>query len=94
MGVRNFAETPYVDAQNGQTYKSYDINRDGFTLLAMGFTGAKALDWKLRYLDVFNAMEAELRARPVADPMVILNDPAAMRGLLLNYTEKVIAVEG
>lgn len=39
MGVRNFAETPYIDAQNGQTYRSYDMDRDGFTLLAMGFHG-------------------------------------------------------
>lgn len=36
----------------------FNINRDGFTLLAMGFNGAKALDWKLRYIDAFNAMEA------------------------------------
>lgn len=35
----------------------------------------------------------ELEARPAADPIAVLNDPAAMRGILLSYTEKVIALE-
>lgn len=44
----------------------YDLTRDGFTLLAMGFTGAKALEFKIRYIDAFNAMEAALRgSRPI-----------------------------
>ncbi len=36
-GLSNFGETPYVDPQNGQTYRRFDMDRDGFTLLAMGF---------------------------------------------------------
>lgn len=75
-----------------QTFRCFHMTRDGFTLLAMGFTGAKALAWKLKYLEAFNAMEAELRS-PARDPMIMLNDPAAMRGLLLSYTEKVLALE-
>ena len=66
-GVRNFAETPYTDPQNGQQYPAYRITRDGFTLLAMGFTGKKALAFKLAYIDAFNRMEAEL-AKPAHDP--------------------------
>ena len=42
---------------------SYNLSRDGFTLLAMGFTGKKALAWKVRYIEAFNAMEAQLRGR-------------------------------
>lgn len=61
LGVRNFAETPYVEEQNGQTYSSFDMDRDGFALLAMGFTGSAALQWKLRYIEAFNRMEAQLR---------------------------------
>lgn len=38
----------------------YDMCRDGFTLLAMGFTGAKALQFKLRYIEAFNTMERKL----------------------------------
>lgn len=92
-GVLSFEETPYVNEQNGQTYKAYAMSRDGFTLLAMGFTGAKALKWKLRYIEAFNAMEAELRRQATVDPIVALGDPTALRGLLLTYSEKVIALE-
>lgn len=62
-GVLNFEPTPYIHPQNGQTYRSFDMDRDGFTLLAMGFTGSSALQWKLRYIEAFNRMEAEL-SRP------------------------------
>lgn len=43
--------------------RSYDMTRDGFTILAMGFTGKKALQFKLKYIEQFNAMEAELKAQ-------------------------------
>lgn len=66
-GVRNFAQTPYTDPQNGQQYPAYRLTRDGFTLLAMGFTGKKALAFKLAYIDAFNRMEAEL-AKPAHNP--------------------------
>ena len=39
----------------------YEMDRDGFSLLAMGFTGEKALRWKLDYIKAFNAMEKELK---------------------------------
>lgn len=94
VGLRNFAQTPYLEPTTGQTYRMYDMDRDGFTLLAMGFTGGKALRWKLAYIEAFNALESALRDRPAIDPQTMLNDPAAMRGLLLTYTEKVIALEG
>ncbi|MBP2150103.1 phage regulator Rha-like protein [Xanthobacter flavus] len=44
--------------------RSFDMTRDGFTLLAMGFTGAKALKFKLAYIAEFNAMEEALKAPP------------------------------
>lgn len=66
-GVRNFAETQVTDEQNGQSYPAYRLTRDGFTLLAMGFTGKKALSFKLAYIDAFNRMEAELQ-KPAYDP--------------------------
>jgi Rha family phage regulatory protein len=46
--------------------RAYNMTRDGFTLLAMGFTGAKALQFKFRYIAQFNAMEAELKAQAQA----------------------------
>lgn len=44
-------------AADGQNHRIYFMNRDGFSLLVMGFTGKKALEWKLKYIDAFNAME-------------------------------------
>ena len=37
------------------------IFRDGFTLLAMGYTGPEAMRFKLAYIEAFNALEAELQ---------------------------------
>lgn len=55
-----FITSEYV-GENGRKYKEYLITRDGFSLLAMGFSGEKALKWKLKYIEAFNAMEAELK---------------------------------
>ena len=44
----------------------YHLSRDGFALLAMGFTGKQALAFKLAYISAFNAMEASLRQPYVA----------------------------
>ena len=55
-----FYESEYKDTY-GRSQKMYLMNRDGFSLLAMGFTGTKALEWKLEYIDAFNQMESELK---------------------------------
>ena len=44
----------------GRLQPGYEINRDGFSLLAMGFTGKKALEWKVKFLRAFNLMEQTL----------------------------------
>lgn len=54
-----FFETIYT-AGTGKAYPMYLMNRDGFTLLAMGFTGKAALEWKLKYIAAFNEMEKRL----------------------------------
>lgn len=59
-----FYKTEYTHEQNGQTYPMYLMNRDGFSLLVMGFTGKAALEWKLKYIAAFNAMEKKLAHRP------------------------------
>lgn len=53
-----FFETSYEN--RGKQYPMYLMNRDGFSLLCMGFTGAKALEWKLKYIEAFNKMEKTL----------------------------------
>ena len=55
-----FIESEYPDTY-GRMQPMYLMNRDGFSLLAMGFTGAKALEFKLAYINAFNEMEEKLR---------------------------------
>ncbi len=57
-----FFETEIPDSY-GRPQRAYLMNRDGFTLLAMGFTGKEALAWKMKYINAFNAMEQELRSQ-------------------------------
>lgn len=54
-----FAEATYDN--RGKQYPMYYMNRDGFTLLAMGFTGKKALQFKIQYIQAFNSMETQIR---------------------------------
>jgi Rha family phage regulatory protein len=56
-----FRPTGYVD-DAGRTLPAYDMTRDGFTLLVMGWTGPRAMKFKVAYIQAFNAMEARLRA--------------------------------
>ena len=56
-----FIESKYQHPQNKQWYKEYLLTRDGFSLLVMGFTGAKALQWKLKYIEAFNKMEEKIK---------------------------------
>ena len=68
-GVLKIEQTPlffkseYTHPQNHQKYPMYLMNRDGFSLLAMGFTGKEAVQWKLKYIAAFNAMEKQLAAQ-------------------------------
>jgi Rha family phage regulatory protein len=60
-------------------YRCFHLTRAGFTLLAMGFTGSKALQFKIKYIEAFNAMEAELLKRRAATPAEIdIRDPAQL----------------
>ncbi|SMC32318.1 phage regulatory protein, rha family [Fulvimarina manganoxydans] len=89
LALHHFVQGCYANENTGaQRHRYFDMNRDGFSLLVMGFTGQKALRWKMGYIEAFNRMEEELRCRPTD-----LSDPTALRNLLLGYTEKVIALE-
>ena len=59
--VKNmFVETTYIN-KRGQKQPIIYMNRDGFTLIAMGFTGKKAMEFKLKYIEAFNKMEQQIR---------------------------------
>ena len=48
----------------GRSRRVIYMNRDGFTLLAMGFTGKAALQFKLKYIEAFNQMEDHIKQQP------------------------------
>lgn len=56
---------PSIFKKRGKEYPEYQITRDGFSLLAMGFTGSKALEWKLKFIEAFNKMEEALNKQPM-----------------------------
>lgn len=55
-----FVSATYID-NSGKENPMYIMSRDGFTLLAMGFTGQKALQFKLDYIEAFNNMEKSIK---------------------------------
>ena len=59
FGVRNFALSSYTSLQN-KKLECYEMTRDGFSLIAMGFIGDKAQQWKIKYIEAFNQMEKML----------------------------------
>lgn len=78
-----FHETTYTHQQNKQTYPEFLMNRDGFSLLVMGFTGKTALDWKIKYIKAFNAMEARIK------PMTMLEIIAANAQALVDHDKQI-----
>ena len=62
----NFLADYYMDSRN-RKQKKYLITRDGFTILAMGFTGLKAMQFKELYIKRFNEMEQQLKHQQLGD---------------------------
>lgn len=60
-----FIESSYTTSRN-RKYRNFLMTRDGFTLLGMSFTGDKAMEFKLKYMEAFNQMEASLRQQSFA----------------------------
>lgn len=93
-GVQNWAdlfiETQYQHEQNKQWYKEYLLTRDGFSLLVMGFTGQKALEWKLKYIEAFNRMEKMLTTQ---SPSYQISDPIERARAWIQEQEEKKALE-
>ena len=58
--LKMFVESQYVNEQNKEQ-PMFVMNRDGFMLLAMGFTGKKAMEFKIQFISAFNEMERLLK---------------------------------
>lgn len=80
-----FEETTYMSEQNKQIYPLYVMNQDGFTLLAMGFNGKKAMEFKLKYIEAFNAMKKQIEQ---SKPSVPQNYLEALKSLVKAEEEK------
>ena len=76
--VRNFERSSYTSKQN-KNLKSFDVTRDGFAFLAMGFTGKKAAEWKEKYINAFNEMETALVRGVKSDSITDIN--AMLKGI-------------
>ena len=85
-----FVETLYVNEQNGQQYPMYLMNRDGFTLLAMGFTGERALEFKMKFLQAFNAMGQLL----TSDDYILMRSQQILQKKAELLSQKVQMLEG
>ena len=79
-GLLKIQEANYIDRQ-GKSRTMYELDRDGFTILAMGFTGEKAHKFKKAYIAAFNAMEKKLfaPAQPATELEILLG---AVNGLV------------
>lgn len=80
-----FEETTYINEQNKQSYPMFIMNQDGFTLLAMGFNGKKAMEFKLKYIEAFNAMKRQIEQ---SNPSVPQNYLEALKSLVKSEEEK------
>ena len=57
----------------GQKFPMYYMNRDGLSLLVMGFTGKKAMQWKLKYIEAFNQMEQQQKTQLTTADLFLQN---------------------
>ena len=88
----NFGGSEYRDG-TGRVHRCFDMTRDGFTLLVMGWTGERALQFKVRYIEAFNAMEAALKAgAPVTstDLMMAIREIVAPLAVRFDHTDTAI----
>ena len=87
--TKMFIESSYK-AGTGKNYKEYLLTRDGFSLLVMGFNGSEALEWKLKYIEAFNKMEATLKEQKQLTPMQMLE---LQFKVLKDHEKKLIEVD-
>jgi len=82
FSLLNFEGSNYRDGQN-RKQPEYLLTRDGFTLLAMGFTGKKAMQFKIAYINRFNQMELFIKSLQQAK----LEFPAFTAAIMMAHEE-------
>ena len=100
-GVSNFRQSSYFNVQ-GKEQPCYEMTKDGFTLLAMGFTGKKAIEFKLNYINAFNTMIEIIQNQGISLQQQYLiadkefktaTEIASNAGYTLNYVGKKVKPE-
>lgn len=89
-----FADSQYVNEQNKEQ-PMFVMNRDGFTLLAMGFTGKQAMQFKIDYIGEFNRMEREIKegVQALSKPMTPAQMFALQAQINLDNENRLNAIE-
>lgn len=77
-----FIEDVYKD-DYGREQREYLLTRDGFSFMVMGFTGAKADIWKLKYIEAFNKMETAIK------DVYHISETAIVNNIMNNLEEKI-----
>ncbi|EHL5689620.1 Rha family transcriptional regulator [Escherichia coli] len=80
--ARNFSVSDYTDC-TGRKLPCYQITRDGFAFLAMGFTGKRAARFKEAYINAFNQMEKQL------SKLAVPSDVAHNASVLYSYISSI-----
>lgn len=83
------SRSPVSGSGNRGAATDYFLSLDMAKELSMVERNSKGKEARQYFIEC----ERRAKAGPAIDPMQVLNDPAAMRGLLLNYSEKVLALE-
>jgi Rha family phage regulatory protein len=86
QGVTPFHLVMVDDEAANKEVRTFDMTRDGFSLLVMGWTGAKALKFKVAYIKEFNRMEALINA----DPSLSAQNRAAIGGIVKGSVNKAL----
>ena len=90
----NFEKTQYLDAK-GETRPCYNLTKDGFCFLVMGFTGEKAYKWKIEFIKAFNRLLNENRALKYAYYTdKIANLQAAVHGITKRFNLQINGYKG
>ena len=85
-----FVSATYFDEQNKER-PLYIMNRDGFSLLVMGFTGKDALNFKLEFIEAFNKMEKQIKeaVKPLSSAEMFLQNAQ----LMVEHDKRIASVE-
>lgn len=84
-----FFITSEYGTDRGKTYREYLLTKNGFALLAMGFTGKKALEWKLKYIEAFDKMERALsQVYHISETALVNNIMDNLEGKLFTHIDR------